>query len=277
MRHRNFWLACLLCTCDPSIAQNVQVSADQIVARVQTNTASLMASLPDFVCNERSISQEFKKRKIQRELRLDSVIRSTRRANEGTENDFYDSREILSIDGRPAAGRTVDPPLKMSNSTAGSVAAMFAAANVRCSEFRLAGSSMLRGKPVQILEATVKADAKSLGGACASKRPGATSISAWIDPETMQVVRIGAGGLPAHPDNRQHEEWRYSWWVDFAPVTIDDKPFWLPISERVEVTNHRDPAVRLLYTAEFSNFHKFVASARVLPEDDGSGGVPERR
>lgn len=148
MRHACSWLACLLCTCIPSIAQNPQLSADQIVAHVQANTAALMATLPDFVCTERSITQEYKKYKVQRELKLESVIRSVRRANEGTEYDFYDSREIISIDGRPAAGRTVDPPLKLTNAASGSVAAMFAAANVRCSEFRLVDSSTLRGKPV---------------------------------------------------------------------------------------------------------------------------------
>lgn len=91
----------------------------------------------------------------------------------------------------------------------------------------------------------------------------------------MQVLRIGAAGFRMHPNNRKQEEWRYNWWVDFAPVTIDDKSFWLPVSERVAVTNPQDPGARLLYTAEFSNYHKFVASARVLPEDGSSGELPE--
>jgi hypothetical protein len=54
--------------------------------------------------------------------------------------------------------------------------------------------------------------------------------------------------------------------VDFFRISIDGKPYWMPAVARTQLVSTQKPR-KLVYIAEYSNYHKFSASTKVLLDD----------
>jgi hypothetical protein len=277
--------ALLLCLSAGTVAQAAADPAippvDEIVARVQQNVEKDLASLPNFLCDERITSQVLLKGKVGSEIKAESIVRAVRAGNEGTERDFVETREVVSVNGAPARGQELRLPINVKEAASGSMAAVFGAANIRCFDVKIGGIQEFRGHKAVLLRFATKKNAANLGGVCPSKTPGQGG-QAWIDPEAMEVLRIestklrqklhGAekNGLPIEEDAL------YSWSIDFAKVLINGQPFWMPLTDKAEAASTYRK-LRLTYVAEYSNYHKFGATSKIVPdssspaEQDGVG------
>jgi hypothetical protein len=248
-------------------AKQPLTSVDEIVSRVQHNVEQTLTSLPDFLCDEQITNQEIYKGKLRFEKKAVSVIRSIRTKHAGTENDFEESREVRTINGKPAEGQELDLPFAVNGASGAALATVFGPGNIRCFDFRVTGSEQRMGNTVLVLSVTGKENAKDLGGACASKTPGAGG-TLLIATEEMQVVSMDHGWRPLKLHRTADGETVNGivrWSVEFRPVTIGERSFWMPATSRAEAVMKDSPR-RLLYLAEYSNYHKFNVTAKIVTD-----------
>jgi hypothetical protein len=96
-----------------------------------------------------------------------------------------------------------------------------------------------------------------------------------IDPATMQVTRMELT-TPHHTiipgDKMGHGssgaimgDWVLS--VDYAPVVLDGKSFWMPATIASRSTSGRGTFHPIVWTfrASYSNYHKLEVTSRILP------------
>jgi uncharacterized heparinase superfamily protein len=79
--------------------------------------------------------------------------------------------------------------------------------------------------------------------------------------------------VPNHLDNNRRRV-LWIWSVDFAPVTFDNRQFWMPrtITSNAEAN---DGSGFWTFTATYSNYHKLNVSSRIIT-DTGNNPAPPK-
>ena len=248
-------------------------AAVDIASRVQKNVAAFQELLPDFICDERVTRHEIEQGKVTREDRFISSFRVTRRKSpvSSTSPVFLETREVISatVKGKPATVRNYVPPIGVTDGFNDDLFYFFDKEKEKCFDFELAGSEKIRGRTTLILSIRAKDNVKRIGGKCSSLSPGETS-KAFVDSELMQVMRLQlfpTGYLQfAGPLSRWNGKYVIYQSIDYAEVFINGVPYWLPAAKRAEFVKLKGQR-SYLYVVEYSNFHKFDVSAKVLPAD----------
>jgi hypothetical protein len=231
---------------------------EEIVTRVQRNVGQTLTSLPDFLCDEHLTEQVFVKRELGDEVEATSTLRVMRRSSKSQGYTFTESRETKSI------RRKVNRPWEYTAPggwLGGNLQFWFSPEVARCLNFALISTRKLNGADLLVITATNKADVNSLGGVCSQHRYPGYGVEAWIDPQSMQIVHIGAKDHPL--EFFSGELGSDTWSLDYTRISIDGSPFWMPDSVRreiVDVANNR----RWRMTHEYSNYHKFIVKSKIL-------------
>jgi hypothetical protein len=107
-------------------------------------------------------------------------------------------------------------------------------------------------------------------GGCLLQENGRGQV--FIDRATMQITRMELT-TPHHtiiPGNEMGYgamvgEWALS--VDYAPVVLDGKSFWMPATITSRTTSGRGSFHPIAWTfkASYGNFHKLEVTSRILP------------
>jgi hypothetical protein len=82
---------------------------------------------------------------------------------------------------------------------------------------------------------------------------------ASIDSASMQVVRLQRDFFSLPRALRQLRNT-----VDYGPVVIGDRQFWLPHAMRTDATD-RDPRKTKTFLAEYTDCKRFVAEIKIVP------------
>ncbi len=245
----------------------------EVVPRVQKNVAALRDLLPDFICDERVTRQDIEQGKTTREDHFISSFRVKRRMSPGSSTTpmFIETREVKSatVKGKPATVRNLVLPIGVTGGFCDDLFYFFEKEKGECFDFELAGSEKIRGRNALVLTIRVKSNAKPVVGKCPSFPPEKTS-KAWVDSESMQIVRLQlfpTGLLEfAGPLSRWTGKYVINQSIDYAEVLINGTPYWLPTAKRAEFVKLKGQRSNQ-YVVEYSNFHKFDVSAKVLPTD----------
>lgn len=249
-------------------------AAADIVSRVQKNVAAFQILLPDFICDERVTSQTIEKAKVTEEERVISSFRVTRRKSpvRSASPMFLESREVISatVNGKPTTVRNYVLPLGVRGGFSDDLLYFFDKEKEKCFDFELAGSEEIRGRTALVLSIRVKDNVGLIGGKCSSLPPGKTS-KAWVDSESMQVLRLQMFStrilMYTTPWNRGHNgEYLFYPSIDYAEAFINGTPYWMPAAKRGEFVKSKEQR-SYLYVVEYSNYHKFQVSTNVLPAD----------
>ena len=83
--------------------------------------------------------------------------------------------------------------------------------------------------------------------------------AAWIDQKSFRVLRLQRRSLNLPPGIS-----RSIATVDYGPVMIEDREFWIPARIATEV-DERNSRITLSYTAEYGNCRKFMTDIKLLP------------
>jgi hypothetical protein len=217
--------------------------------------------------------QDIEQGKVTREDHIISSFRVTRRKSpvSSTSPVFLETREVISatVKGKPATVRNYVPPIGVTGGFSDDLFYFFDKEKVKCFDFELAGGEKIRGRAALILSIRGKDNVKSIGGKCSSVSPGTTS-KAWVDPETNQIMRLQlfpTGYLRfTGPLSRWNGKYVIHQSIDYAEVFINEAPYWLPAAKRAEFVKLKGQR-SFQYVVEYSNFHKFDVSAKVLPAD----------
>jgi hypothetical protein len=225
---------------------------DEVVAAVSKNVAEFWNRLPDFVCNEKITSTTYDSGKIRDQKIVESIFTSERKIGS--------QREITAIDGKPAKKNAKMPglPVNMSTGFGFVVQATFTPSILQYHDYAFAPQPDADGRLAVQFE--TKKDQQEIKWDLDGKAIVARDVgTAWIDPASMQVVRIERNFL-----NLPNRHSRMSLLSEYGPVTIGKNTFWLPKYLRTDLTE-RDPAKTGIFLAEYSNCRKFGAEVTILP------------
>jgi hypothetical protein len=236
----------------PSSAVTSPQAANDVVAAVSKNVEEFWKLLPDFVCNEMITSTTYSSGKVREQKIVQSIFTSNRKAGQ--------QREITSIDGKPAKKNTKMPglPVEMSTGFGFVIQSTFTSSILQYHDYTLSMKRETDGRIAVDFE-TKKDQQKikwDLDGKTLVARDAGT---AWIDPASMQVVRIERNFL-----NLPNRLSRMILSSEYGSVTIGKNSFWLPQYLRTELTE-RDPSKTGTFLAEYTNCRKFGAEVQILP------------
>jgi len=261
-------VACLgllhLALCCASPAQSTP-KLGQILPRIQEHVKEFESSLPDFICDEKITSKELMGGTTIHETDIDSTYRGTQNRDknpDGKYEPFTEWRDIQTIDGRPAPkGQQLTGPFLFGGGFSSILVEIFSPENFRYFNYKVIGTDRVDGKAAVVLKFETKKDQNALlhrelfGTQYVMKGSG----KAWIDPDYMNVLRLELQYLdPPMPEGV------LSLAVDYAPVVIKEKTFWMPRTVTAEQTvpNPKMP-VGGQYVAEYSNYQEFKVSVRI--------------
>ena len=242
-------------------AQQPNPTLDQILAHIEANTEQYKVSVPSFLCDEHIVSHEIHDGKLKHETTVDALFRVTRPTSQTGILD--ESREVKAVDGKPAGNSKLKMPISFTGGFSGALAKFLSADHHQCFDFAPDPSaSTPKGSAAFVFTAR---EAAAKDPACASIQPGTTGKFV-IDSATVQVTHIER--TVPYPIGNDHDILGTAA-VDFAPVTLSGKSFWLPFM--VTASTSETPKTNAFrFTAHYSNYHRFAATSTILPSGDST-------
>jgi hypothetical protein len=242
---------------------------EAILQRLQTNLDRYDANVPSFFCDEHAVSQVTPGQRNQDTV-TDSVFRLKRVVNSDRTTGLDESREVKTVNGKPAGSRDIGGPTILSGAFEGGLA-IVSLTQAACINYKLeriqhknsAGPYIIRFGSV--LTPRNSAD-------CILHEEG--KGRAFIDPATMQITRLELT-TPHHAIDSESSYEPPTMGVrvisvDYAPVLLDGQTFWMPATITSTVTTGRGTfhAIVWSFKATYRNFHKLEVSSRIIPSTE---------
>jgi hypothetical protein len=251
----SFLLAALL------LLQAQAAPLDQVLASVSRNVREFQDLLPDFVCNEKITSTAYESGKLKETRRVEPIFTAIHKPP-GPHDllVFTETRDITAIDGIPArkGARMPKLPAAMFGGFGALLSMTFSPENLEYQQYELDG--ILDGGARIVVHFSTKEGQRELrtfldGEGFNDRDEG----MAWIDSALMQVVRLQRDFFSLPRALRQLRNT-----VDYGPVVIGDRQFWLPRSIKIDLTD-RDPRKTKTFLADYTDCKRFVAEVRIVP------------
>ncbi|MBB5331586.1 hypothetical protein [Tunturiibacter gelidoferens] len=250
--------ACLIGCFAVALGQQPTPALDQLLSRVEDNTEQYKATVPSFLCDEHITSQELRDGKLKHETTIDALFRVTRSGE-----TLEESREVKAINGEPSSTKKLNMPISFSGGFSGALAKFLSAERRECFDYRPDTSAPVSPGTEAFTFTAREAAAKQ--PACSTIQPGTTGRFV-VDSATMQVSPIER--TVPNPIGRDQSVLGTAA-VDFAPVNLNGKSFWLP-STVAAFTTETPKTSAFRFTAKYSNYHRFTASSTILPTTSDS-------
>ena len=244
----------------PASAQTVS----EVLGAVSQNVKEFEDLLPDFVCNERVTSTEFDSGRMRKERVVDSIFTGVQRSS--GENRvrfaFDESREVVAIDGKAARKGAGFPklPYRFDGGFSSLLIMTFAPDNLQYHDYSIADRYKSKSAEALLVRFATKEGQQKLRAAFQGRQFVEKDVgAAWIDSTSFRVLRLLRQSL-----NLPQVFARSTATVDYGPVTIDEKQFWMPTKIKAEVTE-RNSGRTVSYVAEYSDCRKFATDIRIVP------------
>jgi hypothetical protein len=239
---------------------------DEMLQRIEANLNDYDRGVPSFFCDEQVLSQVEPGLRNQNTV-TDSVFRLKRTANPDHTTTLVESREIKSVDGKPATKQDMDGPALLSGAFEGGLAVV-SLNQTACMNYALARSHRNRSsEPYMIRFATVLTPRNSAECLLQENSKG----HVVIDPASMQITHLELT-TPRHtiiPGNAYTSPvvGRRVVTVDYAPVLLGGKTFWMPSTITMRATSGSEAFHTTVwsYRATYANYHKLEVTSRILP------------
>jgi hypothetical protein len=234
------------------------INLDRTLSQIEVNTELYNVTVPSFICDEHIVSQEVHEEKIKREITVDSVFSVTRSTAKA--NTLEESREVKLVDGKPAPSKNITMPLSFSGGFSGALNKFLSSDHRLCFEYA-ADPSTPSPEGIAVFTFVAKL-ATASDPDCASIQPGTTGRFT-VDTSSMQVTHIER--TVQNPVGKDRTVLGTAA-VDYAPVILNGKSFWLPTTITAFTTEtSKTNGVR--FTAHYSKYHRFAATATIVPAD----------
>jgi hypothetical protein len=198
----------------------------------------------------------------------DSVFRLKRVLNADRTTTLEESREVKTVNGRPATTQEIGGPSIVHGAFEGGLAVV-SLSQQACMNYTLERMKRNDAQGTIIVRFASVLTPENTGG-CLLQENGRGQV--FIDRATMQITRMELT-TPHHTIIPGDEmgygaiagEWVLS--VDYAPVVLDGKSFWMPETITSRTTGGRGSFHPIVWTfkASYGNFHKLEVRSRILP------------
>jgi hypothetical protein len=237
---------------------------EQVLASVGRNVKDFQDLLPDFVCDEKITSTAYESGKIRKIKIVNSIFTAVQMPSDspGTGRlSFTENREITTIDRRAVRKGTKMPrlPVGMLGGFSSLLSMTFSPKMLDVHTYKVEQELDQNGRLVVHFRTRENQPSlrSILNGEYLIDNDTGT---AWIDVQEMQVVRLQRDFLRLP----NHLKWlRDS--VDYGPVTINGREFWLPHTMRSDA-GEWDVKDTSTFLAEYTNCKKFVADIKIVPQ-----------
>jgi hypothetical protein len=260
----------------------------EILQRLEENLEQYMARVPSFFCDEHVVSKKDPDRLLESRV-TDSTFRLKRVANPDPDGKpiLEESREVKRVNGQPANGESLGGPTTVRRAFSGGLA-LVSLSQQACMSYKLLPIKRNHPKEATIVQ---------FASVPTSERPDDclmqedVSGRVLIDPATMQIKRLEFHA-PHHlivPGSRTPNgsviprvvgDWDLA--IDYAPVELGGKSFWLPATIKVKMSGSPDGMlianrningsldVDPFQTdwslfADYSNYHRLEVTSRIVP------------
>ncbi|HYL76840.1 MAG TPA: hypothetical protein VEU96_21670 [Bryobacteraceae bacterium] len=247
----------------PLQAWQQSLTLDQVLKRVQENVVQFEASLPDFVCTESITSSKLSGGIVSKQTVIESTFVGIQKKDKDGRIHYNETRELASVDGKKAGkGQKLKGPFLLRGGFSGLLSTTFDALMAPHRNYRLESAQSLEGKEVLVVGFSTKKGQTGIGANFNGKGFLVDdSGKAWIDPDSMQVLRLERLVLNGP---RPFPLW--STWVDYGQVLIGGRLFWMPKFVRSEVRSGNSGQPEGRFTAEYTNYRKFEVSSGIVSE-----------
>ena len=241
----------------PSFAQQPgTLSISETLTRLQENVSSYLSSVPSFFCDERVSSNLFQPNDVKITTVTDSVFR-IRRASEDNATQLVESREIKSINHKPAKGENITGPAVFRGAFTNGVL-IVSSAFAPCYEFQREDDAKVEG--IHAIVLSYKATSETLmERSCPKFHEGRV----FIDPQRFHLLRVEAR-VPDH-EITPGVFGLWKWSIDYAPVVLDGRTFWMPKTIESQAVP-RDRHAAWSFVAKYSNYHKLEVNSRIITD-----------
>ncbi|HEV2709923.1 MAG TPA: hypothetical protein VGU67_06930 [Edaphobacter sp.] len=227
---------------------------DDVLQQLDSNLHRYEVQVPDFFCSEHVVSSETYNRKRQMSIN-DSIFRLRRVTHPDRTATFEESREAQAINGTSVEGKQIQGPTVLGGAFSGGLAVV-SLNQKSCMSYALQPTKP--GEPYVVHFATLP------GRHANCLLTEESSGRVFIDPATMQIKRMEL--IAPNHTILPHTSgvWRIT--VDYAPVLLDQRTFWMPttiVSTAISTFDGNDTV--WAFDARYSNYHKLEVSSRVLP------------
>jgi hypothetical protein len=236
-----------------------------ILQRLEANLNHFDTSVPSFFCDEHVISK-VESDQSNRDTVTDSIFRLKRTVNPDHTTTLVESRDIKTVNGKPATSQSMDGPSLLRGAFEGGLDVV-SANQTSCMHYELQRiNSKHSGEPYRIRFSTALKPQNSASCLLQEKSTG----HALIDPASLQITHLEIT-TPRHtiiPGNAYVSPviGKRVLTVDYAPVVLGGETFWLPSA----ITMHASSAASFHVTvwsfqASYRNYHRLEVKSRILP------------
>jgi hypothetical protein len=247
----------------PSGNQPAPPALNDLLLRLQTNLWDYLSTVPDFFADEHVVSEVKQEGARGIKTTTDSVFRLVRSHAVGEAHIFTESREVKLVNKKPAKGEDLRGPAIFGGAFSSGITVVSLEMS-RCFDYTLQPQGELDKAPALIVDYAFIPDMLNDDG-CPG--PEKESGRAYIDPVNFRLLRVEAT-IPRHKDNNGLTVlWRWS--IDYAPVTFDNKQFWMPktITSRADAF---DASAIWNFTATYTNYHKLSVSSHIVTDTNAN-------
>ncbi|GGG99248.1 hypothetical protein [Silvibacterium dinghuense] len=252
-----------------SAQQSGAPSLKQILEHLEANLRHYDSSVPSLFCEEHAVSSQTEHNLPEEQTVTGSIFRLRRTAGPGNTTSLVESREIKSVDGKPARSQDIDGPALVSGIFEGGLA-VASLEQSGCMDYTLQPPDRKHpGGPYIIRFSTDLTPANSANCFLKEKSKGRV----FVDPASMQITHLeiltprhvmeeGNAFSPRVVGKRDLT-------VDYAPVLLGSESFWLPSAITMRITRGSDfhPTI-WSFQATYVNYHRMEVTTRIVPEGE---------
>lgn len=240
---------------------------DEILQRLDANLSYYDTGVPSFFCEEHVVSERDHGPRKEDDTVTDSVFRLKRTSNLDHTTTLVESREIKTVDGKPATSQDMDGPTMLSGAFEGGLAVV-SLKQAACTNYTLQRiHKNRRADPYIVRFATVLTPQNTAGCLLQESSKGRV----FIDPASMQITHLELN-TPHHtitPGDRYRSPFigERVITVDYVPVLLGGKTFWMPSTIALRVTSGSGTFHKIVWSfrASYRNYHKREVESRIVP------------
>jgi hypothetical protein len=240
---------------------------EEILQRLEGNLNHYDAGVPSFFCDEHVVSEMDHGRRKEDDTTTDSVFRLKRTPQPDHTTTLVESREIKTVDGKPATSQKIDGPTMLRGWFEGGLA-LVSPSQTACMNYTLQGIRKNRPTdPYVVRFATVLTSQNTADCLLQENSKGRV----FIDPRSMQVTHLELS-TPHHTiiegdSYRSAIVGKRDLSIDYAPVQLDGQTFWMPSTITLRATSAAGTFHVTVWSfrATYRNYHKLEVKSRILP------------
>jgi hypothetical protein len=239
---------------------------EEILRRLEANLHHYDTAVPSLFCDEHAVSKVWPGPGNEDTV-TDSVFRLKRTPEANHTTTLVESREIRTVNGKPAASQNLDGPTLLNGAFEGGLAVVSLSQSA-CMHYELQPINRKRPAQPYVIRFATGLTAQNSADCVLQEQSKGRAV---IDPASMQITHLelttprhvmAAGDVYSPPVLGKRVIT-----VDYAPVPLGGETFWMPSTIALQVSRGSGTFHMTVWSFEatYRNYHKLEVTSRIVP------------